>query len=142
MVPMLIGMSDRASNSAGLAVFAEPLADKHHKYSLYFGSAFNWQGLTQAYQTHFGIEPNPTAPIGDRAVLISELSPYPVKLWLKQNYPHLHILSTGCTILLKVIELRLQNYTSSSSQSDFNKSPIITLLTSCFGNGVIIPKIS
>lgn len=80
MVPMLIGMSDHSSDLAGLAVFAEPLADKHRKYSLYSGSAFNWQGLAQAYQTHFGIEANLTTPIGDRAVLISELSPYTVKL--------------------------------------------------------------
>lgn len=98
MVPMLIGMSDRGSDSAGLAVFAEPLADTQRKYSLYSGSAFNWQGLAQAYHAHFGIESNLSVPVGDRAVLISDLSPDTVKLWLKQNYPQLHILSTGRTI--------------------------------------------
>jgi glutamate synthase domain-containing protein 1 len=98
MVPMLIGMSDRGSDSAGLAVFAEPLTDNHRKYSLYSGSAFNWQGLAQVYQTHFGIEADLTPPVGDRAVLISELSPDTIKLWLKQNYPQLHILSTGRAI--------------------------------------------
>lgn len=98
MVPMLIGMSDRGSDSAGLAVFAEPLADTQRKYSLYSGSVFNWQELVQAYHAHFGIESNLSVPVGDRAVLISDLSLDTVKLWLKQNYPQLHILSTGRTI--------------------------------------------
>ena len=98
MMPMLIGMSDRGSDSAGLAVFTEPLAEEDRKYSLYFGSKFDWDGLAHNYQTHFGIEANLTSPVGDRAVLTSHLSPDIVKQWIKQNYPQLHILSTGRTI--------------------------------------------
>lgn len=98
MVPMLIGMSDRGSDSAGLAVFAEPLAESDRKYSLYSGGKFDWQGLAQAYHAHFGVEANLTIPVGDRTVLISDLAPNTVKSWLKQHYPQLHILSTGRTI--------------------------------------------
>ncbi|KJH73573.1 class II glutamine amidotransferase [Aliterella atlantica] len=98
MVPMLIGMSDRGSDSAGLAVFTEPLLNGDRKYSLYSGTKFDWQGLAQAYHAHFGIESNLSVPVGDRSVLISNLAPDPVKSWLKQHYPQLHILSTGRTI--------------------------------------------
>ncbi len=107
MMPMLIGMSDRGSDSAGLAVFTEPLKGEDRKYSLYSGNAFNWQELAQDYQTHFGVEANLSVPVGDRpwryavrnrAVLTSHLSPDIVKQWIKQNYPQLHILSTGRTI--------------------------------------------
>ena len=98
MVPMLIGMSDRGSDSAGLAVFTEPLKSEDRKYSLYSGNKFDWQGLASNYQTHFGIEANLSLPVGDRAVLTSHLSPDAIKPWLKQNYPLLHILSTGRTI--------------------------------------------
>ena len=98
MMPMLMGMSDRGSDSAGLAVFTEPLAEEDRKYSLYSGSKFDWDGLAHNYQTHFGIEANLTAPVGNRAVLTSHLSPDIVKQWIKQNYPQLHILSTGRTI--------------------------------------------
>jgi glutamate synthase domain-containing protein 1 len=98
MMPMLMGMSDRGSDSAGLAVFTEPVAEEDRKYSLYSGSKFDWDGLAHNYQTHFGIEANLTLPVGDRAVLTSHLSPDIVKQWIKQNYPQLHILSTGRTI--------------------------------------------
>jgi len=37
MVPMLIGMSDRGPDSAGLAIFTATLPEPHRKYSLYSG---------------------------------------------------------------------------------------------------------
>lgn len=38
MVPMLVGMTERGPDSAGLAVFTEPAADSMYKLSLYAGS--------------------------------------------------------------------------------------------------------
>ena len=35
MVPMLIGMTERGPDSAGLAVFTERVAEPNHKLSLY-----------------------------------------------------------------------------------------------------------
>lgn len=97
MVPMLIGMSERGADSAGLAVFTELLADGHRKYSLYFeGQDFNWARLAQDFQTHFRVTPD-IAARDNHAVLISNLAPDVVK-WLKQYHPQLHILSIGRTI--------------------------------------------
>ena len=98
MVPMLIGMSERGSDSAGLGVFTETLAEPKRKYSLYSGGKdFNWLGMTQAFQAHFGAIPEIQIH-GNQAVLISELLPETVKQWLKEHYPQLHVLSTGRAI--------------------------------------------
>ena len=95
MVPMLIGMSGRGPESAGLAVFTETLAESHRKYSLYSREKdFNWAGLAKDFQTHFEVAPIIEAH-GSQAVLISDLAPDIVKQWLKEYCPQLHVLSTG-----------------------------------------------
>ncbi len=97
MVPMLIGMSDRGSDSAGLAVFTETLAESDRKYSLYSGGNFNWVKLAEDFQISFGVTPA-IETHGNHAVLISDLAPQVVKQWLKEYRPQLHILSIGRTI--------------------------------------------
>lgn len=98
MVPMLIGMSDRGSDSAGLAVFTQTLADSDRKYSLYSGANnFNWAELAENFQTHFSVTPD-IETHGNHAVLICNIAPNVVKQWFKQCHPQLHILSVGRTI--------------------------------------------
>lgn len=98
MVPMLIGMSDRGPDSAGLAVFTATLPDPYRKYSLYSGGkAFDWSDLLQTYETTFQTKPE-VHPNGNQAVLIADQTPDRVKSWLQVHYPHLHLLSTGRTI--------------------------------------------
>ena len=49
MVPMLVGMTERGPDSAGMAVFAEPCEDKR-KLSLYCDRAgFDWRALESAW---------------------------------------------------------------------------------------------
>ena len=46
MVPMLVGMTERGPDSAGLAVYTTPVSDRHHKLSLYSGeNAVDWPEL-------------------------------------------------------------------------------------------------
>lgn len=50
MVPMLLGMTERGPDSAGLAVFTEPLQGKLRKYSVYSGlidgaAQYDWNSL-------------------------------------------------------------------------------------------------
>ena len=98
MVPMLIGMSDRGSDSAGLAVFTEILDASHRKYSLYSGEKeFNWAELLYKFQAQFEGETEIDSQ-GNHAILISDADPQSAKQWIKQHYPHLYILSTGRTI--------------------------------------------
>lgn len=97
MVPMLIGMSDRGSDSAGLAVFTQTVAESDRKYSLYSKGNFNWVKLAEDFQIDFGVTPD-IQTHGNHAVLISDLAPQAVKQWLKEYRPQLHILSIGRTI--------------------------------------------
>jgi amidophosphoribosyltransferase len=48
MLPMLIGMSERGPESAGLAVFTEAVREGRRKFSVYSGSAtVDWAAFTQ-----------------------------------------------------------------------------------------------
>lgn len=102
MVPMLIGMTERGPDSAGLAVFTEPLAENERKISIYSGltsegAAFNWQALGAALEGQFGATVSVSSK-GNHAILSASLEPEPLKVWIKQQYPKLHILSTGRSI--------------------------------------------
>jgi amidophosphoribosyltransferase len=99
MVPMLIGMTERGPDSAGLAVFGEPVAEAERKLSLYSGLTadgddFNWPGLVHELQSHLGI-PVKLEHRSNHAVLTVPISPEPVKHWIREHHPQLHILSTG-----------------------------------------------
>lgn len=95
MVPMLVGMSERGPDSAGLAVFTATLPEPYRKYSLYSGGKdFDWAGMLQTFQADFAATPEIQVH-GNQAVLITDLAVDQVKQWLKTRYPQLHLLSTG-----------------------------------------------
>ena len=98
MVPMLLGMSQRGPDSAGLAVFTETLASNHRKYSLYAGDQdFYWMGLAQDMAMQLGAKPD-IEEHGNHAVLTSELASDVVRQWFKEYYPQLSVLSVGRSI--------------------------------------------
>jgi amidophosphoribosyltransferase len=102
MVPMLIGMTERGPDSAGLAVFGEPVTDDHRKISVYSGmtddgSDFNWAGLGRELHEHLDMHVDVQAK-GNHAVLTVPTAPDAVKRFLRDRHPKLHILSTGRSI--------------------------------------------
>lgn len=102
MVPMLTGMTERGPDSAGLGVFGPPLPANSRKISLYSGDSpegddFNWTGLIHELKAHLGIAAQVQA-LGNHAVLNFGAEPKTVKLWVKEHYSRLHILSTGRSI--------------------------------------------
>lgn len=98
MVPMLVGMSERGPDSAGLAVFTATLPENFRKYSLYSGTqTFNWSNLTHLFQTTFGTFPD-LQTHGNQAVLTTDRPPAQVRQWLQTHYPQLHLLAVGRTI--------------------------------------------
>lgn len=97
LVPMLVGMSDRGPDSAGLAIFTATLPDPYRKYSLFASNSCDWAELAQTFATEFHVAPE-LQPNGNQAVLISDQPIDRVKAWLKRHYPTLHLMSTGRTI--------------------------------------------
>jgi amidophosphoribosyltransferase len=103
MVPMLLGMTERGPDSAGLAVFGEALDAGHRKLSLYSGltaegSQFGWAALVTALNADMPAARASAHATGNHAVLTVAVDPSPVKDWLHEQHPKLHILSTGRSI--------------------------------------------
>jgi len=98
MVPMLTGMTERGPDSAGLAVYTEPVAASLHKLSLYRGThAIDWTALLAALSAELS-GPHEIAQNGNHAVLTSAANPDDVAAWLAAHEPRVAILSIGQSI--------------------------------------------
>ena len=98
MVPMLVGMTERGPDSAGLAVYTTPLAASLHKLSLYRGEHdVDWPQLLHALSNDMHGE-HQLASTGNHAVLTTSAEPDAVAAWLASHAPLVAVLSTGKSI--------------------------------------------
>jgi glutamate synthase domain-containing protein 1 len=98
MVPMLVGMTERGPDSAGLAVYTTPVSERHHKLSLYSGeSAVDWSELLARIAADFA-HAHEIAVHGNHAVLTSAADPDLLAAWLTRNAPMIAVLSVGQSI--------------------------------------------
>jgi amidophosphoribosyltransferase len=102
MVPMLTGMTERGPDSAGLAVYTTPVADREHKLSLYSGAhAVDWSLLLGSIAGEFS-ERHDIAVHGNQAVLTTAADPDRLVAWLKRHAQNVAVLSVGrCIDLYK-----------------------------------------
>lgn len=104
MVPMLIGMTERGPDSAGLAVYTEALPAGWSKLSIYSGMIphginYDWNSLVAALGAAMPIDPRAEIR-GDHLVLTFHGDAESVKTWIGAYEPRLHILSNGKRINL------------------------------------------
>jgi methylamine---glutamate N-methyltransferase subunit A len=98
MVPMLIGMTERGPDSAGLAVYSAPVSDEKHKLSLYSGEhAVDWPRLLEDMRAAFE-HPQDVAIHGNHAVLVTGADPDQISGWLRRHAPEVAVLSVGHSI--------------------------------------------
>ncbi len=98
MMPMLIGMTERGPDSAGMAVFTAPVANNALKFNLYAPSmTYNWDALVQEHALKFGKNAQLYAQ-GNHSILTSDVTANDIRSWLKQSYPNVHLLSVGHSI--------------------------------------------
>jgi amidophosphoribosyltransferase len=98
MVPMLVGMTERGPDSAGLAVYTAPVSERHHKISLYSGEhAVDWPQLLARIAAGFP-HAHEIATHGNHAVLTSSADPDQISAWLALNAPMIAVLSVGQSI--------------------------------------------
>jgi amidophosphoribosyltransferase len=97
MVPMLIGMTERGPDSAGMAVFTEPVAEHERKLSLYCADpGFAWRTLEASLRERFGkLEFDLRS---NHAILQTTAGPVEMRAWLEAEHPGVHVLSTGRAI--------------------------------------------
>ncbi len=102
MVPMLIGMTDRGPDSAGMAVFASTLPEGRRKMSLYSGltdegAAYDWPHLME--ELNRDLDLHAVAAInGNHAVITFDGAVATVRSWLKTHAAALHAMSAGRTM--------------------------------------------
>ena len=98
MVPMLVGMTERGPDSAGLAVYTTPVPEAQHKISLYSGEhAVDWSALLERIRRDFGVH-HEMAAHGNHAVLTTAADADQVAVWLKRNAGEVAVLSIGQSI--------------------------------------------
>ena len=98
MVPMLVGMTERGPDSAGLAVYGAPVSARHHKLSLYSGgSAVDWRELLAPAAAEFG-HAHEISAHGNHAVLTTTADPDVISRWLARSAPAIAVLSVGRSI--------------------------------------------
>ena len=96
MLPMLIGMTERGPDSAGLAIFGKAVAADQRKFSLFTSELdFNWQKLAQDFEKQLASKVSGFSLKVNHAILTTHLEPAKVKEWLKAHYPQIHLLCVG-----------------------------------------------
>ena len=97
LAAMLIEMSDRGPDSAGIALYRDPLPESHCKLTLHAAEKVDW-GLLQsemAAQLNVDIE---VKVLASHAVLIAATDIASVEAWLKTGHPEIRIMSAGSAI--------------------------------------------
>lgn len=102
MVPMMIGMTERGPDSAGLAVFTTPLQEHRRKLSVFSGfvasgDRYDWHALVGALNEALRL--NATVEVkGNHGIVAFDGASEAVKVWLKVYQPLLHVFSAGRSI--------------------------------------------
>jgi len=101
MTPMLIGMTSRGPDSAGVAIFGNAVAGSH-KLSLFWGEGIaDWKRLATGLSAEFAGEhrlAHRSKEGGQHAVLTTPANPEEVKTWLGKAAPDIYVLSMGRSI--------------------------------------------
>lgn len=98
VVPMLTCMGERGPDSAGLAVFSDPLAGGLRRYSFYTADRdFDWTGFLSQFAAETGFSSEIEA-VESHAILVSAADPATVQDWLSGRDDPVHLLSAGRTI--------------------------------------------
>jgi amidophosphoribosyltransferase len=98
MVPMLVGMTERGPDSAGLAVYTAPVSGQMHKLSLYSGAhEVQWPQLLAELRADISGH-HEVAAHGNHAVLTTAADPDAVAGWFANRTPEIAVLSVGQSI--------------------------------------------
>ena len=98
LAAMLAQMSDRGPDSAGVAVYRDPVGSGSSKLTLHSADPNeDWLGLGAALTDAFGGASEPGVR-ASHAVFVVEAEPADAQEWVRANRPDLRIMSTGRVI--------------------------------------------
>ncbi len=95
---MLVEMSERGPDSAGVAIYGSDVGAGRSKLTLYSADpGFNWDALVSEV-ADLG-DPHSTIRIrASHAVITTGIARQEFQQWLKQNHPHIRVMSAGNSI--------------------------------------------
>ena len=97
---MLVQLSDRGPDSAGMAVYRDPVPDGSSKLTVYSPDLReDWRRLADELRAVFGGAEEPRVR-ATHACLIVDADPAEAQGWIQENHPRLRVMSAG-----RVIEL-------------------------------------
>lgn len=98
VTPMVDCMGTRGPDSAGLAVFHEPLDATQRRFGLFTPQVdFDWQAFHQNFTGATGSEGS-IRSIASHATEISSIAADDFKAWLRETFPGVHLISVGRAI--------------------------------------------
>src|SRR5688572_14242851 len=104
MAPMFACMAERGPDSAGVAVFSDPLPGAQRRFSLFIAQAdYDWPALLERFRAAFHAADRPAAAIESRAnhaELTTAAPPAEVRAWLAECDPSPIVLAVGRSVEL------------------------------------------
>ena len=97
LAAMLIEMSDRGPDSAGIALYRDPVAESSCKLTLHTEGGYEWDALQKESAAH--LEADVKLDVhASHAVVIAAAEVATVQGWLKSQHPELRVMSAGSAI--------------------------------------------
>ena len=94
---MLVEMSDRGPDSAGIALYRDPVPDSSCKLTLHVAGNYDWDALQTEMAAHLQADVKLEIH-ASHAVVIASVEVASVKGWLKTVHPELQVMSAGSAI--------------------------------------------
>ena len=98
LAAMLAQMNDRGPDSAGVAVYRDPVSEGSSKLTLYSADAAeDWRALALDLSLAFGSAPEPRVR-ASHAVFVVDAEAAEAEAWVRANRPDLRVMSAGSVI--------------------------------------------
>lgn len=97
LAAMLVEMSDRGPDSAGIALYRDPVPESSCKLTLHAAGHFQWGLLQTEMAAHLQADVS-LKVLASHAVVIAAAPVAQVQIWLGSQHPELRIMSAGTAI--------------------------------------------
>jgi methylamine---glutamate N-methyltransferase subunit A len=97
LAAMLIEMSDRGPDSAGIALYRDPVPGSSCKLTLHAVGDYDWNGLQKELAAHLKADVKVDV-LASHAVVIASADVKAVESWLRTEHPELRVMSAGSAI--------------------------------------------
>jgi glutamate synthase domain-containing protein 1 len=96
--PMIVEMTNRGPDSAGVAIYRNPVKKNHTKFSLAHDSAkYDWKKIDVGIEKSLKCDAT-VKQIGNHCILVTNAKEDAVVQWLKHHHPEVRVVGSGHTI--------------------------------------------